>query len=282
VQDGGRPGFAHLGVPRSGALDRAAAALANRLVGNPEGAAVLETTLDGVGLRLEGQAVVAVTGAKAAVRLDGRPAAWGMPVYVPGGSVLDVGRAELGARSYLAVDGGFDTPQVLGSRSTDVLSGFGPPPLTTGERLPIGWPCGPVPPVDFAPYRFPAPEILVPLHPGPRGDWMTPAAEEALFTRQFRVSPTSNRVALRLAGPPLERSQVEELPSEGLVWGSVQLVASGQILVFLADHPTTGGYPVVAVADRAAGPGCAQARPGDAVRFQRARPVSGQGPSRRR
>ncbi len=271
VQDFGRPGFAHLGVPASGAMDVAACARANRLVGNAETAAVLESTVDGVGLRFDEAAVIAVTGAAAPVRVDGRASDWSLPVYVTAGSVVEVGPAELGVRSYLAVAGGFDAPPTLGSRSTDLLSGLGPPVLFAGQRLAIGEARCPPPAIDFAPYQLPSNNLVLPLHPGPRRDWLTEQGESDLFAQPYRVSPLSNRIALRLAGQPLGRRVGEELPSEGIVWGSVQLLNSGEILVFLADHPTTGGYPVIAVVDRGAASDCAQARPGAPVTLRRAR-----------
>ncbi|MEU7703156.1 biotin-dependent carboxyltransferase family protein, partial [Streptomyces sp. NPDC039028] len=138
VQDLGRLGHAHLGVPRSGALDPAAARLVNRLVGNPEAAAVLETTVDGCALRPRCAVTVAVGGAPCPVRVDGRPAAWGRAVRVPAGSVLEVGAATHGLRAYVAFGGGVDVEPVLGSRSTDLLSGLGPAPLTGGTVLPLG------------------------------------------------------------------------------------------------------------------------------------------------
>lgn len=159
VQDLGRRGVAHLGVPRAGALDEPALRAANRLVGNEPGAAGLETTLGGVALRALGPVVVAVTGAPSPVRVDGRPAAWGAPVAVPAGAVLEVGAATAGVRGYLAVAGAIAVPPVLGSRSTDLLSGLGPAPLAAGDRLPVG-----PPPPDR-----PRPD-LVPL-PAPRPNW---------------------------------------------------------------------------------------------------------------
>jgi len=270
LQDRGRPGFAHLGVPRSGALDPVAFTRANRLVGNRDDAAVLETTLDGVTLHFGRAAVVAVTGAYAKLTVNGQLAAWSMPVALAAGSLLEVGDAEAGLRCYVAVAGGFEAPLTLGSRSTDLLSGLGPAPLVAGQRLAVGRPQGPVPAVDTAPYRVPGGAVAVPLHPGPRRSLLTERGERDLFGQVYRVSPQSNRIALRLAGRPLERHPVLELPSEGIVWGSVQLLGTGEVLVFLADHPTTGGYPVVAVADPSAASGLAQARPGDVVELQRA------------
>ncbi|MFD8887614.1 biotin-dependent carboxyltransferase family protein [Streptomyces erythrochromogenes] len=273
VQDGGRPGYAHLGVPRSGALDTAAYALANRLVGNPPDAAALETTLDGVSLRAPAAAVVAVTGAPCPVRISGRPVAWGAPVRLPAGAELEVGRAESGVRGYVAVRGGLAVPPVLGSRSTDLLSGLGPPVLSAGMTLPVG-PAGPDPVPGADAYGLPAApsELLLPLRPGPRADWFTKASLAGLWRAEFRVSAESNRIGLRTeAGTPLVRARAGELPSEGMVLGAVQVPPDGLPVVFLADHPVTGGYPVVGVV--APGPAldaAAQARPGTPVRFLRA------------
>ena len=277
VQDSGRRGFAHLGVPGSGALDPEAYARANRLVGNFPTAAVLESTADGVGLRFDEAAVIAVTGAAAVVRVDDRPAGWSLPVNVKPGSLVDVGMAELGVRSYVAVAGGFEVAQTLGSKSTDLLSGLGPAALVAGQRLAVGPAQGPPAAVDFAPYPLPAGDLVLPLHPGPRLDWLTEQGKHDLFEQTYRVSPFSNRIALRLSGRSLGRRAGAELPSEGIVWGSVQLLNSGEILVFLADHPTTGGYPVIAVVDPSAASGCAQARPGTPVALRRARGSSAPG-----
>lgn len=271
VQDLGRPGHAHLGVPRSGALDTGAHALANRLLGNPPQAATLETTLDGVGLRARGPVVVAVTGAPCGVRVCGRAVAWGAPVRLRAGAELEVGRAESGLRSYVAVRGGFAVTPVLGSRSTDLLSGLGPPVLSAGTLLPVGAP-GPDPVTGADVLATPGPpsELVLPLRLGPRADWFdAESVTERLLRAQYRVAPASNRIGLRTeAGPPLTRARGGELPSEGMVLGAVQVPPDGHPVVFLADHPVTGGYPVVGVVPP--GPAldaAAQARPGTPVRF---------------
>ncbi|MEU9032235.1 biotin-dependent carboxyltransferase family protein [Streptomyces sp. NPDC048383] len=270
VQDLGRPGYAHFGVPRSGALDLGAYALANRLLGNPPDAAVLETTLDGVALRALTPVTVAVTGAPCAVRVCGRPAAWGAPVRLPAGAELDVGRAEPGVRGYVAVRGGFRVPPVLGSRSTDLLSGLGPAVLTSGTLLPVGTP-GPDPirGADTLPAPAPPTELVLPLRSGPRADWFRASSLRALLTSAYRVSAASNRIGLRTeAGPPLVRARTGELPSEGMVLGAVQVPPDGLPVLFLADHPVTGGYPVVGVVPEGlALNAAAQARPGTRVRF---------------
>lgn len=267
VQDQGRPGHAHLGVPRSGALDAPAAALANRLVGNLPEAAVLETTLNGCSVRPRSTVTVAVGGAPCPVTVDGRPVAWGAPVRVPGGALLDIGAARPGVRGYLAVSGGVAVERVLGSRSTDLLSGLGPPPIADGTVLPLGRPTPLHARVDVVPHPAPPSELVLRVTLGPRDDWFTDTALRTLTRHPYAVSSASNRIGLRTEGPALERSRPGELPSEGMVLGAVQVPPDGRPVVFLADHPTTGGYPVIAVVHPADLPGAAQAAPGTPVRF---------------
>ncbi|MFE0704234.1 biotin-dependent carboxyltransferase family protein [Streptomyces sp. NPDC058872] len=271
VQDSGRTGYAHLGVPRSGALDPAALRLVNRLVGNAEGAAALETTVDGCALRSGCDVTVAVGGAPCPVRVDGRPVAWGVAVRMAAGSVLEVGAAVRGVRSYVGLGGGIAVEPVLGSRSTDLLSGLGPAPLAQGAVLPLGPGTTGRGHADAAPWPGPPDELVLRVRPGPRDDWFTGAALRAFTTRAYRVSPASNRIGLRLDGPVLERAVSGELASEGMVLGAVQVPPDGRPVVFLADHPTTGGYPVVAVVREADLGAAAQASPGTPVRFVPAR-----------
>nr|WP_208604826.1 biotin-dependent carboxyltransferase family protein [Streptomyces mutomycini] len=271
VQDEGRTGWAHLGVPRAGALDGPARRLANRLVGNAPDAAVLETTLTGCAVRVTGaRPVLAVVGgAGCRVAVDGRPVAWGAPVRVPPGAVLEAGPALHGLRGYLAFAGGLVPEPVLGSRSADLLSGLGPPVLREGDVLPLGRTGGGAPCVDTVPWPGVPAELVLPLYPGPRDDWFTGAALRTLTTAAYRVSERSNRIGLRTEGPALRRARDGELPSEGMVLGAVQVPPDGLPVVFLHDHPTTGGYPVVGVVDEAALAGAAQAVPGTPVRFVR-------------
>ncbi|MFF2308337.1 biotin-dependent carboxyltransferase family protein [Streptomyces sp. NPDC058128] len=269
VQDLGRVGYAHLGVPRSGALDPAAVRLVNRLVGNSETAAVLETTVDGCALRPRCAVTVAVGGAPCPVRVDGRPAAWGTAVRVPAGAVLDVGAATRGLRGYVAIGGGIEVEPVLGSRSTDLLSGLGPPPAAEEAVLPLGPDTGAAAQgsVDAPPWPGPPGELVLRVRLGPRDDWFTAAALRTLVTRAYRVSSAGNRIGLRLDGPALERARHGELASEGMVLGAVQVPPDGRPVVFLADHPTTGGYPVVGVVRETDLGRVAQAVPGTPVRF---------------
>jgi biotin-dependent carboxylase-like uncharacterized protein len=266
VQDLGRPGFAHLGVPRSGALDPPALALANRLVGNPDAAAGLETTLLGCAVRFSRAAVVAVTGAVAGVLVDGEPVPFGGGVAVPAGATVEVGRAAAGVRSYLAVAGGIDVEPVLGSRSTDTLSGLGPPRLVNGMTLPIGaLPSGALPSSghDGGASLRSGGDVVLRVRRGPRDDWFV--GLDAFLEAAYTVSPVSNRIGARLDGPTLTRARAGELPSEGVVLGAIQVPADGRPLIFLADHPTTGGYPVIGVVDDVTP--LAQARPGSLVTF---------------
>jgi biotin-dependent carboxylase-like uncharacterized protein len=268
VQDLGRPGWASIGVTASGAADRSAAALANRLVGNDPAAAVVEVTAGGLRVRAERTVLVAVTGAPVPVVAGGRAAPCNAPLTLAPGAVLALGRPAVGLRSYLAVRGGVDLPPVLGSRSTDTLSGLGPPPLRAGDRLPVGTLAGDEPVVDVAAVRPPSTRPVLHVLPGPRRDWLEPAAWAALTGAEWTVTADSDRVGLRLAGPPLRRARDGELPSEGLVPGALQVPPDGAPVLFLADHPVTGGYPVLGVVAASDLPAAAQLRPGDVVRFR--------------
>jgi biotin-dependent carboxylase-like uncharacterized protein len=267
VQDLGRAGWAHLGVPRAGALDAPAAALANRLVGNPVEAACLEVLLGGLVVTTDRGVWVAVTGARSDVVVDGRPREFAAPVWLPEGGVLAVGRPAEGLRSYVAVAGGVAVGPVLGSRSTDTLGRVGPPPVSAGDVLPVGEPGAPPAAVDT-----PRPPRRGPLRigPGPRADAVRGDVVALLCDTSYTVSPDSDRVGLRLVGDPLPLGGHGELPSEGIVLGAVQVPPDGRPVVFLADHPTTGGYPVVAVVDERDLWQCAQVRPGETVAFTRA------------
>jgi biotin-dependent carboxylase-like uncharacterized protein len=259
VQDGGRPGYAHLGVPRSGAFDQAALRLANRLVGNPEDAAALEVTLGGLQLRFDTAATVALAGAQCA------GLAWGEPVSIAAGAHVRLAAPARGLRSYLAIRGGVDVPAQLGSRSTDVLSGLGPPPLRAGDVLRVGALAGgPVPGIGAPP--APRPEVLRVLA-GPRDDWFEAGALETLTRSAWTVRSESDRIGIRLDGPQLRRSRSSELPSEPTRPGAIQVPADARPIVFGPDAPVTGGYPVLAVVLRSDLDAAGQLRPGDTVRF---------------
>jgi biotin-dependent carboxylase-like uncharacterized protein len=271
VQDRGRPGFAHLGVPPSGAVDLPALTSANRLVGNPPGAAGIEAVLGGLALRAGCPCLVAVTGASARVRLGSSEVRFGTAVRLSAGDELRVGTARTGLRCYVAISGGVAVPAELGSRSTDVLSGIGPAPLSDGDELPLGdeptaAPSARDEPAGGAGAREQPPELPVVL--GPRDDWFCDAADQ-LAAGEWTVSAESNRIGVRLEGTRLRRAPDRdgELPPEPVVTGAVQVPPSGQPVIFLNDHPTTGGYPVIAVVHSDALSLLAQARPGSPLRL---------------
>jgi KipI family sensor histidine kinase inhibitor len=298
VQDLGRPGLAHLGVPHSGAADPASLRRANRLAGNQDDAAGLEVTLGRLTLRFHDAAVVAVTGAPVALTLTGidgavggEPARGREPAGLPAprhgsafavraGSVLRLGAPAAGLRSYLAVAGGIDVRPELGSRSADRLSRLGPPPLRPGDRLQVGEPRSPLgQPPDDRPAddlgAAGADAVKLRVIAGPRDDWFASDALASLATESYLITPASDRTGLRLAGRPLTRSpdRPGELPSEGVVAGALQVTHDGQPILLLADHPTTGGYPVIAVVVSADIGLAAQLRPGQRVRFTVSRVV---------
>jgi biotin-dependent carboxylase-like uncharacterized protein len=265
IEDLGRSGFAHLGVSPSGAADRSASALANRLVGNAEGAAVVEVTLGGLVITTSKLHWVAVTGTPTQLWIDNQPTSSHTALSVRPGERLRIEPPEEGVRNYLAVRGGLFAPKTLGSRSTDVLSGLGPPLLRPGDTIDVGHPTGVPPGIDIAPPRRPSKQLEV--LPGPRRDWFTDEAWNRLVTARWTTSIDADRVAVRLEGPRLARRVADELPSEGLIRGAIQIPPAGQPLIFLADHPVTGGYPVIGVLTDRSADHAAQLRPGDGVSF---------------
>jgi biotin-dependent carboxylase-like uncharacterized protein len=263
VQDLGRRGLAGIGVTRSGAADRGSLRLANRLVGNDEALAALEVTMGGLEVEVLAPVLVAITGALCPLTVTGAPPIGpAAPGALPAGARLRLGTPHSGLRTYLAVRGGIDVAPVLGSRSHDVLAGLGPAPLQRGDRLAIGNDPGTPLVAEVAPTRPPGSVLRV--WPGPRADWVA-GGVRALTETTWTVRPDSNRIGVRLDGTPLRRSRAGELASEPLIEGAIQVPHDGRPIVMLADHPTTGGYPVVAVVDPADLAAVAQARPGDVL-----------------
>ena len=257
VQDRGRPGYGALGVSPSGAADRQCFLAANRVVGNADAAACLEVTLGGLVVEAHGDVVVAVTGADCA---DLAP---GTPHVLRDGDRLRLRTPATGVRTYVAVRGGFDVPSVLGSRSTDVLGGIGPPAVAAGDVLPVGAEVAGEPTDVPLPAVPPDEVVVVRIEPGPRDT----GAEvwERITSSTYDVSPDSNRVAVRLRGAVVPITG--DTDSEGLVVGAVQVPPDGAPIVFLADHPVTGGYPVVAVVAEDDVRLVAQRRPGQRLAF---------------
>jgi biotin-dependent carboxylase-like uncharacterized protein len=270
VQDRGRSGCATLGVGTAGPMDDVALRLANALVGNDADAAVLEITQVGPRLRFETPLTIALTGAE-----HPDVPMW-RAVGVEAGTVLDFGAARHGTRAYLAVAGGFAIERVLGSASTDVnaqLGGIEGRPLRHGDRIAIGT-AGRCPKdphaawsLDPRPWFDADPATPIRLLRGAHFGALDAASRGALFEREFRIRPESNRVGFRLDGPRLATSAPIELASEPLARGTLQLPPDGQPIALMAEHPTIGGYPRighVAAVDFAR---LAQRKPGESVRF---------------
>lgn len=272
IQDLGRPGWFAIGVGVSGAADRAALRLANRLVGNPEDAAGIETLLGGLELTALAPVLLAVTGAPAPITIDGVPEANASVLALTTGQRLRLGMATAGLRAYVGVRGGIAVEPVLGSRSRDTLAGLGPEALAAGTELPVDstrglpWPnvaVAPLPSLDTSTV-----EVRVLL--GPREDWFTDP--RSLCTGTWAMTDRADRVGVRLTRvgdhPPLTRINDKELPTEGMALGAIQVQPSGEPVVFLADHPITGGYPVIGTVLSADVDRLAQLRPGQHLRFR--------------
>jgi antagonist of KipI len=272
VQDLGRLGWGSIGVPPGGAADAAALRLANRLVGNPEGAAGLEITLAGPQIAFAANARVALAGSRFAVTLEGSPVRHGATLAIRAGQALDIGRTLEGARSFLAVAGGLDVPAVLGSRSTFIAGGFGGldgRPLRRGDRLSAG-----PTPADARPFTMRrelfqtyAADGILRVILGPQLDRFGAEARETFLSSTYRVSTSSDRVGLRLQGPRIAHVGAADLLPEGLACGGIQVPADGQPIVLGCDHPTTGGYTKIATVIAADLWRVGQAKPGDRLRF---------------
>ncbi|MGN7150306.1 5-oxoprolinase/urea amidolyase family protein [Arthrobacter sp. SAFR-179] len=283
VQDLGRPGFASLGVSSAGAMDRGALRRANRLVGNAEGAAGIELLFGGLELEALTDQVLAVTGAAVPLEVtpgsDSREAsqrtttvrhpACDAPFALLAGERLTVGNPSAGLRSYIGIRGGIGGPVALGSRSTDTMSGIGPKPLEAGTILSVqaAKPGSIVGHPEISPLPDQGAATVLRVVPGPRQDWFSAETLQDFLAREWTVTPQSNRIGLRLNGQPLTRSRDGELASEGTVRGAVQVPPEGQPVLFLSDHPVTGGYPVIAVVVHADLDKAAQLPPGSTVRF---------------
>jgi len=270
VQDLGRPGLAHLGMGSAGAMDRAALALANRLVGNASDAAGLEILFGGVSFTADADVWIAVAGAWGSVAAGGSAVQPHTATMLAAGELLAFGQATHGIRYYLAVRGGIDTAPVLGSRSRDTLAGIGPAPLVDGEGIPIGKePSTPIPPIDLVPVDAPTTgPVTLELRPGPRRDWFADDAWQLLTAAEWTVSPRSDRSGIRIEGPALQRRNTGELPSEGMLPGAIQVSPDGAPTILAVDHPVTGGYPVIAVVTDDSLDALAQLRPGQPLRFR--------------
>ncbi|MFH5877296.1 5-oxoprolinase/urea amidolyase family protein [Arthrobacter sp. NA-172] len=284
IQDLGRPGYASLGVSSAGAMDRGALRRANCLVGNAGDAAGIELLFGGLELVAVSDQVIAVTGATVPLAVtrpndeqtanERRPRAirypaCDAPFALLAGEQLTVGTPVAGLRSYVGVRGGLGGSEALGSLSTDTMSGIGPELLQAGTILAVRTPKpgSVVGHPEISPLPDQSQATVLRVVPGPRQDWFSAETLQDFLTQEWTVTPHSNRIGLRLNGDALTRSRDGELASEGTVRGAVQVPPEGQPVLFLSDHPVTGGYPVIAVVVHADLDKAAQLPPGTTVRF---------------
>jgi antagonist of KipI len=261
VQDLGRYGHAHQGISASGAADAVSARVANRLVGNPENAAVLEMTLVGGAFEFSRESVVALTGSDFGANVPAWEAA-----EIPPNGLVQCGPTREGARAYLAVRGGIEVPLVLGSASTHVLTGIGGfegRPLKRGDVLPIGDRVASPPLREKAALEVTR-RAAIRVTPGPQADWFP----EGLGDARFEVAEESNRMGLRLRGPRLRAAVQRQLLTEGVALGAVQVPSEGDPIILFVEHQTTGGYPKIASVISADLCRVGQLRPRDAFRFE--------------
>lgn len=271
VQDLGRHGHQASGVPVAGPMDTFSHRLANQLAGNAIDAATLEITLIGPDLIVEADTTMAIAGAQFEVTCDDRPIASGASFAVVRGQRLKFGRIVQGARAYLAVADGIQTPPVLGSRATHLVShmgGFNGRALQSGDRVPIRNSPEPRPQRKSVGLTLPSKgRALLRVIPGPQADWFQADALRAIASVSFRVSPQSNRMGYRLQGPPLVRARDGELISEPLGIGAIQVPAAGEPILLMADRQTAGGYPKIGYVISADLPIAGQLAPGDFIEF---------------
>ena len=276
IEDLGRPGLAHMGVGRSGAADRRAHTLANRLVANPGDRATIEVTFGGLVARVRGAGkegvAIAVTGADTDPAVSGIPFGTNSVHYARDGEVIELGAPHSGLRTYLAVRGGIAVEPVLGSRSYDVMAGIGPAPLRPGDVLPIGEHTEEFPEVDQAPVAAIEDDVVdLRVVPGPRDDWFVDP--DVLIRTNWKATNKGDRVGMRLIGMPLEYRRPDlQLASEGVIRGAIQVPPNGFPVILGPDHPVTGGYPVIGVIVEEDIDKVAQIRPGQTVRMHWSRP----------
>jgi len=273
VQDAGRWGLQARGVPVGGPMDGVSHRLANALVRNAPGAAGLEITLLGPELEFDDERVVAVAGAQFDLLLDGRTMPSNAPFIVSAGARLRFGARRVGARAYVAISGGIAVPPTLGSRATHLISGMGGVAgraLAAGDVLPLGEPTdvyGSVSMPQAAIVPLPDRHARVRVLPGPQTEYFSPDALEALQSAAYVIAPNSDRMGFRLEGPPLAHSRGADIISDATPLGVLQVPASGQPILLMADRQTAGGYPKIATVISADIPVAGQLGPGDTIAF---------------
>jgi biotin-dependent carboxylase-like uncharacterized protein len=271
LQDQGRIGYANIAVPTSGAFDQSAHQLANRLVGNFPNACAIESLRGSFKFSTDTDLVIAVTGAAASVQVNGREHEMSRAIYVSADSTVAIRPGNQGLRTYLAIRGSISGISVMGSLSFDELSQIGTPPIKAGDQFVIANNvAGPIS-GDYLPGFTVGGQSSIELEAMPAPRWSGFSNGQTLFEAEYQVTDSINRVGMRLSGPELVWDSKTRLASEGVIVGAIQIPVDGMPLIFGPDHPTTGGYPVIAVVSRSSLNVLAQTSPGTKVRFRRSR-----------
>lgn len=273
IQDLGRFGYMQSGFSPSGAMDTHAAKTANILVGNAMGEGVIEMTMMGLSAKFDCDSVICLTGADMAPTLNGDPIPMYRSVAVHEDDVLKLGAAVSGMRGYLAVAGGFDLPQVMGSVSTNLkcaIGGFEGRKLKAGDKLPLrrSADLSQFGERHIAPFVYDS-AVCVRAVAGPQDDYFTDEGLQTFFSKEYRVSPKSDRMGIRLEGDKVESRDGVDIISDGIVTGSVQIPSDGHPIVMMADRQTTGGYAKIASVITPDLKLLAQLQPGNTVKFVR-------------
>ena len=271
LQDQGRIGFANIAVPTSGAFDQSAHNLGNRLVGNFPEACSIESLRGTFKFSTDTDLVISVTGAAASVQINGREHEMSRAVYVAANSTVAIKPGSMGLRTYIAIRGSISGDSVMGSHSYDELSQIGTPPIQAGDQFSISNQVAGSIPGDYFPNFAVSGQAEIELEAMPAPRWSGFSNGQTLFDTEYQVTESSNRVGMRLSGPELIWNSKERLASEGVVTGAIQIPVDGMPLIFGPDHPTTGGYPVIAVVSRNSLNLLAQSAPGTKVRFRLSR-----------
>jgi biotin-dependent carboxylase-like uncharacterized protein len=271
LQDQGRIGYANIAVPTSGAFDQSAHQLANRLVGNFPNACAIESLRGSFQFSTDTDLVIAVTGASASVQVNGREHEMSRAIYVSADSTVAIRPGNQGLRTYIAIRGSISGDSVMGSYSYDELSQIGTPPLKAGDQLTISNQVAESISGEYFPNFAVSGQAEIELEAMPAPRWSGFSNGQTLFEAEYQVTESSNRVGMRLTGPELVWNSTTRLASEGVIIGAIQIPVDGMPLIFGPDHPTTGGYPVIAVVSRRSLNVLAQTAPGTKVRFRRSR-----------
>lgn len=273
IQDRGRWGWQSRGVPVAGPMDPCGHRVSNALVGNDPDAATLEITLLGPELAFEDERLAAIAGAEFDVVVDDRPAPWNAAFLVPSGAHVRFRGRKQGVRAYLSVAGGIDVPLTLGSRSTHVISGMGGldgRALKAGDRIALGdrsTARGAAPALDAPVVPLPKGEAVIRVLPGPQREYFSRDALDVLQSAPYVIAQNSDRMGFRLTGPRLVHARGADIISDATPLGVLQVPASGQPILLMADRQTAGGYPKLATVITADVAVAGQLGPGDTIRF---------------